>query len=126
MVYINHNCIRCVGYKNRDFVQSSFKYHFFINFFFPYIITDVKEKTMPKCITDNIEISFDDSDAENFEEENSNGKNSNEENQIYLKLLYNALSFYIFNVSNDSPLYIAKKVNIFKVNHVHLSDFESF
>ena len=35
----------------------------------------VREKTMPKFITDNIEISSHDSDRENSDEENSNEKN---------------------------------------------------
>ena len=38
----------------------------------------VKEKKMPEYITDDIEISSDDSDIEDSDEENSNEKNSDE------------------------------------------------
>ena len=40
----------------------------------------VKEKKMSEYITDEIEISSDDSDRENSDEENSNEENSDEEN----------------------------------------------
>ena len=40
----------------------------------------VKEKKTPKFITDDIEISSDDSDKEDFDEENSDEENSDEEN----------------------------------------------
>ena len=40
----------------------------------------VKEKKTSKFVTDNTEISSDDSDEENSNEENSNEENSNEEN----------------------------------------------
>ena len=35
----------------------------------------LKEKKMPDCVTDDIEISFDDSDREDSDEENSNEEN---------------------------------------------------
>ena len=40
----------------------------------------VKEKKMPEYITDDIEISSDDSDKEDSDEEISNEENSDEEN----------------------------------------------
>ena len=42
----------------------------------------VKEKKMPKYITDNMEISSDDSDKEDSNEENSDEENSHEESSI--------------------------------------------
>ena len=46
---------------------------------FKYVI---KEKKLPKFITDDIEISSDDSDQEDSDEENSNKENPNEENDV--------------------------------------------
>ena len=43
----------------------------------------VKEKKTSKFITDNIEISSDDSDKEDSDEENFNEENSDEENEIW-------------------------------------------
>ena len=40
----------------------------------------VQEKEMPEFITDNIEISFHDSDKEDSDEENSNEENCDKEN----------------------------------------------
>ena len=40
----------------------------------------IKEKKAPEHITDDMEISFDDSDTENSNEENCDEKNFNEEN----------------------------------------------
>ena len=40
----------------------------------------VKEKKMPEYITDDLEISSDDSDREDSDEENSDEEKSNEEN----------------------------------------------
>ena len=42
------------------------------------------------------------------------------------KIKYRMRLAFIFNVSNDSSLYIAKKVIIFKVTQVILSDFNYF
>ena len=40
----------------------------------------LKKKKVPKCITDDIDISFDDSNEENSDEETSAEEKSNEEN----------------------------------------------
>ena len=42
------------------------------------------------------------------------------------KNLMKKIKYRMCLVSNDSSLYIAKKVIIFKVTHVILSDFKSF
>ena len=42
---------------------------------------------MPEYITDDIEISSDDSDEGNSDEENRNEENSNEENYLWKKSL---------------------------------------
>ena len=54
----------------------------------------VQEKKMPEYITDKIEISSDNPDEESSDEENS-----------YSRMCLG----FIFDVSNDSSLYIAKK-----------------
>ena len=46
-----------------------------------------RKKKMPEYITDDIEISSDDSDEGNSDEENRNEENSNEENYLWKKSL---------------------------------------
>ena len=55
------------------------------NNYYPQVLLEefkyvVKKKKMPEYITNNIEISSDDSDREVYDEENSNEENSDEEN----------------------------------------------
>ena len=49
--------------------------HYYLEVFLEEYKCVIKDKKTPKFITDNIEISSDDSDRENFDEENSNKEN---------------------------------------------------
>ena len=50
---------------------------------------------MPKYITDDIEISFDDSDRKDSNEENSREENSNEQNQVLNVLIFIFKTFQV-------------------------------
>ena len=56
---------------------------------------------MSEYITDDTGIASDDSDEQNSDKENSEKENSNEENSVF--------GFYIFDVSDNSSLYVVKK-----------------